>query len=144
MQVEMTDLQIIEAMTGLMSALAWRDHPALDNSDIRPHLVGDTGCWVDPDVQGDENGPADEYIGIAFFIKDAVDDDTRMPFITGMKIHKPSFRANPKTYAMTAAMHMSRGIGKMQGEMHATAQRNSKKIKAQLESGFMGINDRLE
>ena len=143
-RVDMNDEQIIEAMTTLLSTLAWRNHPVLERSDIRPHVVGDTGCWVDPDIEGDEHGHKDEYIGIGFFIKDAVDDDTGAPFMTGIKIHKPSFCANPQRYVMEAAMNMSRAIGAMENEMNDTsARKDSRRMKALLESGKIKWNERI-
>lgn len=133
--MQFTDAQIIEAMTGLLSPMADKNSPVLLRSDIAPHVAGKTGCWVDPDVEGDKHGSKEDYIGIGFIIIDAVDADTGEPFITAIKVHKPSFNAAPKAYAMGLALNMSKAIGKMQGEMHETARRQARRIKAQVESG---------
>ena len=119
--MQFTDEQIITAMTALISPLADRQHAALDRSDIAPYIVKDTGVWVDPACPGDENGPAEDYIGLAMFMLDAVDADTGDPFLVVVKVHKPSFCAAPKIYAMSLATNLARGVGKMQGAMAETA-----------------------
>lgn len=131
--MDFTDKEIITMVTTLLSPIADQGCDALQRSDIRPHIAGETGCWVDPKVPGDDRAPAEDYIGIAFFMKDAEDADTKQPFRVALKVHKPSFKADPKQYCMGMVASMATAIGKMQDAMDDTQQARAKRMKAELE-----------
>ena len=137
--MQFTKEQVATAFSGLMIGLSDKTSPVLDRSDVRPHLIGDTGVWLDPDCPGDEHGSADEYMGFGMVIPQVEDADTKEPFVLAFKVHLPSFSANPRRYAMNLVVGVAKGLDKMNGEMHETARKAQRKLRAQLESGAVKI-----
>lgn len=127
-----TVAEIVRAFSGLLTPLAEQSHAIHLRSDIAPNMIADTGVWADFSPPGDENAPASEFIGFLFVVKDAVDADTKEPFVAAIKVHRPSFEAAPKVYSMGLVMNLAKGLGKMETEMHNTASKEAKRLRAEM------------
>lgn len=113
--VDFTNDQIIHAVASLLSPATDKRSHVLARSDIAPKVYKDTGVWVEMDPEGDRDS-----IGFGFIVYDAMDADTKMPFVTAIKVHKPSFKMNPLKYTNGILKVLNQGLSSMQDEMVVT------------------------
>jgi len=113
--VDFTNDQIIHAVANLIAPATDKRSHVLARADIEPHVYKDTGVWTELDPEGDR-----DCIGFGFVIFDAMDADTKMPFVTAIKVHKPSFKMDPVTYTKGILDVINKGLKAMSDEMHKT------------------------
>lgn len=114
-QVDFTNDQIIHAVCNLLSNASDKKSHILSRSDVAPTVYKDTGVWYVIDPEGDRDA-----IGFHFVVFDAMDADTKMPFVTGLLVHKPSFKASPIQYTKGILDVVNKGLQAMKDEMHKT------------------------
>ena len=114
-KVDFSNDQIIHAVCNLVSEISDKNSHILERSDVAPHVYKDTGVWSVLDPEGDRDA-----IGFHFVIFDAMDADTKMPFVTSIKVHKPSFKMNPIAYTKGILDVVNKGLQAMKDEMHKT------------------------
>ena len=113
--IDFTNDQIIHAVASLLAPVTDKSSHVLARSDIAPNVYKDTGVWVEMDPEGDRDS-----IGFGFVIFDAMDADTKMPFVTAIKVHKPSFKMDTLTYTNGILNVLNKGLSSMQQEMADT------------------------